>query len=148
MTAAMIRWVSHSVVLALHDAQVAEHGGKSGIRDNALLLAALAHPRNLADVPNPDLADRAAAYAVGLARHRAFVDGNKRTAAVVAAGVFLPLNGYELTASNQDIVRVMLAVADGTLPEIALAAGFREWMRPIPAAQPAPGSGAPVPTGR
>jgi prophage maintenance system killer protein len=67
---------------------------------------------------------------------------------VVAAGVFLPLNGYELTASNQDIVRVMLAVADGTLPEIALAAGFREWMRPIPAAKPAPGSGAPIPTGR
>lgn len=133
MSAANIRWVSDSVVLALHDQQLAEHGGSSGIRNNALLLSALARPRNLAASASPDLAELAAAYAVGFARNRAFVDGNKRTALAVAAGAFLPLNGYELTAANADIVRVMLAVADGTLPEIALAAGFRQWMRPIPA---------------
>lgn len=127
-----IRWVSELAVLAVHDQQLAEHGGSPGIRNNALLLLALAHPRNLAASATPDLAELAAAYAVGLARNRAFVDGNKRTALVVAAGVFLPLNGYELTANNKDIVRVMLAVADGTLPEIALAAGFRAWMRSIP----------------
>jgi death-on-curing protein len=138
VSAAEIRWVSDSVVLALHDQQLAEHGGASGIRDKSLLLSALARPRTIAIFTNLDLADPAAAYAVGIARNRAFVDGNKRTAFVVAAGVFLPINGYELTAANEEIVRVMLAVADGTLPEVALAAGFREWMRPIPAENRAP----------
>jgi death on curing protein len=126
-----IRWVSDSVVVALHDEQLAEHGGASGIRDKSLLLSALARPRNIAAYTSPDLADLAAAYAVGIARNHAFVDGNKRTALVVAAGVFLPLNGYELTATRDEIVRVMLTVADGTLPEVALAAWFREWMRPL-----------------
>ena len=126
-----IRWVSESVVLALHDEQLAEHGGAPGIRDNSLLLSALARPRNIAAYASPDLADLAAAYAVGIARNHAFIDGNKRTAIVVAAGVFLPLNGYELTASNEEIVRVMLAVADGSLLEDQLAAWFREWMRPL-----------------
>lgn len=130
MSAPAIRWVADSVVLALHDQQLAEHGGKVGIRNNALLLQALGRPRNLAASSSPDLAELAAAYVVGIARNRPFVDGNKRTAIAVAAGVFLPLNGYELTAGNKDMVRVMLAVADGTLPEIALAAGFRQWMRP------------------
>ena len=126
-----IRWVSESVVLALHDEQLAEHGGAPGIRDNSLLLSALARPRNIAAYASPDLADLAAAYAVGIARNHAFIDGNKRTAIVVAAGVFLPLNGYELTATNEEIVRVMLAVADGSLLEDQLAAWFREWMRPL-----------------
>jgi death-on-curing protein len=126
-----IRWVLESVVVALHDEQLAEHGGAPGVRDESLLLSALARPRNIAAYATPDLADLAAAYAVGIARNHAFIDGNKRTAIVVAAGVFLPLNGYELAASNQDIVRVMLAVADGSLPEDQLAARFREWMRPI-----------------
>lgn len=123
--------VLESVVVALHDEQLAEHGGAPGVRDESLLLSALARPRNIAAYATPDLADLAAAYAVGIARNHAFIDGNKRTAIVVAAGVFLPLNGYELAASNQDIVRVMLAVADGSLPEDQLAARFREWMRPI-----------------
>jgi death-on-curing protein len=126
-----IRLVLESVVVALHDEQLAEHGGAPGVRDESLLLSALARPRNIAAYATPDLADLAAAYAVGIARNHAFIDGNKRTAIVVAAGVFLPLNGYELAASNQDIVRVMLAVADGSLPEDQLAARFREWMRPI-----------------
>jgi death-on-curing protein len=126
-----IIWVSESVVLALHDEQLAEHGGASGIRDKSLLLSALARPRNIATYTSPDLADLAAAYAVGIARNHAFVDGNKRTAIVVAAGVFLPLNGYELTAANEEIIRVMLGVADGSLPEDKLAAWFREWMCPI-----------------
>lgn len=119
------------VVVALHDEQLAEHGGAPGVRDESLLLSALARPRNTAAYGTPDLADLAAAYAVGIARNHAFVDGNKRTAIVVAAGVFLPLNGYELNASNENIVRTMFAVADGSLPEDELAAWFREWMRPI-----------------
>jgi death on curing protein len=125
-----IRWVSETVVLALHDAQLAEHGGAPGVRDESLLLSALARPRNIAAYGTPDLADLAAAYAVGIARNHAFVDGNKRTAIVVAAGVFLPINGYELTASNEEIVRVVLAVADGSMSEPDLATWFRQWMRP------------------
>jgi death-on-curing protein len=101
------------------------------VRDPSLQLSALARPRNIASYGSLDLADLAAAYAVGIARNHAFLDGNKRTALVVAAGVFLPLNGYELTASNADIVRMMLAVADGSLPEPELAAWFRKGMRPL-----------------
>ena len=126
-----IRWVSESVVLAIHDAQLAEHGGATGLRDESLMLSALARPRNIATYSTPDLADLAAAYAVGIARNHAFVDGNKRTAIIVAAGVFLPLNGYEITATNEEVVRVMLTVADGSMSETELAAWFREWMRAV-----------------
>lgn len=128
---AEIHWVSEAVVLAVHDEQLAEHGGAAGVRDRSLLQSALARPRNIATYGKPDLADLAAAYAVGIARNHAFVDGNKRTAIIVAAGVFLPVNGYELTVTNEDMVRVMLAVAEGSMPEPRLAAWFRERMRPI-----------------
>jgi death-on-curing protein len=131
VTGAGIRWVLESVVVALHDEQLAEHGGAPGLRDESLLLSALARPRNLAAYATPDLANLAAAYAVGIARNHAFLDGNKRTAIVVAGGVFLSLNGYQLTAPNEDIVRVMLSVADGSLPEDQTAAWFRQWIRPI-----------------
>jgi len=123
-----IRWVSEAVVLAIHDEQLAEHGGASGLRDESLLLSALARPRNIATYGTPDLADLAAAYAAGIARNHAFVDGNKRTAIIVAAGVFLPLNGYEITATNEEVVRLMLGVADGSISEQDMAARFREWM--------------------
>ncbi len=101
------------------------------MRDESLLLSALARPRNIATYGTPDLADLAAAYAVGIARNHAFVDGNKRTAIIVAAGAFLPLNGYEITATNEEMVRVMLTVADGSISEPDMAAWFREWMHPL-----------------
>jgi death on curing protein len=126
-----IHWVSEAVVLAIHDEQLAEHGGAPGLRDESLLLSALARPRHIATYANPDLADLAAAYAAGIARNHAFVDGNKRTAIVVAAGAFLPANGYELTATNEGLVAVMLGVADGSVPEPDLAAWFRQWMSEI-----------------
>ena len=119
------RWVSVEVVLAVHDEQLAEHGGMKGLRDESLLLSALARPQNLAAYAARDLAGLAASYAVGIARNHAFIDGNKRTALVVAAGVFLPLNGYKLTASDGETVRVMLSVADGTMPADELATWFR-----------------------
>jgi death on curing protein len=126
-----IHWISAAVVLAIHDAQLAEHGGATGLRDESLLLSALARPRNIATYGTPDLADLAAAYAVGIARNHAFVDGNKRTAIIVAAGTFLPLNGYEITATSEEVVRVMLSVADGSISEQNTAAWIREWMRPV-----------------
>ena len=124
------RWITESAVLAIHDEQVAEHGGLAGIRDKPLLLSALARPQNLASYGDPDLAALAAAYAVGIARNHAFLDGNKRTAWVIAE-VFLLKNGFELTTSDQDGLTTMLAVADGFLPEDQLAASFRKWMIPI-----------------
>jgi death-on-curing protein len=126
------RWVSEEVVLAIHDEQLAEHGGMAGLRDESLLLSALARPQNLAAYATPDIADLAASYAVGIARNHAFIDGNKRTALVVAAGVFLPLNGYKLTASDGEMVRTMLAVADGTMSEPELAIWFRTYIRQLP----------------
>ena len=124
------RWVSEDVVLAVHDEQLAEHGGLAGVRDLPLLQSALARPKNLEAYGNPDIADLAAAYAVGIARNHAFNDGNKRTALVVAAGIFLPLNGYELAASDGESVRAMLSVADGTMSEPEFAIWLRTYMRP------------------
>ena len=127
------RCVSEDVVLAVHDEQLAEHGGSAGLRDRSLLLSALARPQHLATYGTPDIADLAASYAVGIARNHAFIDGNKRTALVVAAGIFLPLNGYELAASDGESVRAMLAVADGTMPEPELAIWLRTYIRPCKA---------------
>jgi death-on-curing protein len=123
------RWVAENTIYAVHDEQIAEHGGLAGVRDKALLLSVLARPQQLEVYGNPDVADLAAAYAVGIARNHPFLDGNKRTAIVVAGGVFLPLNGYELVADNREIVRVMLAVAEGLMDDAELAAWFRTYMK-------------------
>lgn len=125
------RWVAESAIYAVHDELIAEHGGLAGVRDKALLLSALARPQHLEAYGNPDIADLAAAYAVGIARNHPFLDGNKRTAIVVAGGVFLPLNGYELVADNREIVRVMLAVAEGLVDDAELAAWFRTYMKAL-----------------
>jgi death on curing protein len=127
------RWVSEDVALAIHDEQIAEHGGLAGVRDLALLQSALARPQNLAAYANPDLAELAASYAVGIARNHPFLDGNKRTALVVAAGVFLPLNGYKLAASDAETVTIMLSVADGSMPEKDFAAWLRAHLQPYTA---------------
>jgi len=125
------RWVAEDVVLAIHDEQIAEHGGLAGVRDRALLHSALARPQHLVAYEHPDVADLAASYTFGIARNHPFLDGNKRTALVVAAGVFLPLNGYKLSASDGESVRVMLSVADGSVSEPELAAWLRANTSPI-----------------
>jgi len=117
-------WIERSVVLAVHDEQLAEHGGAVGVRDEGLMDSALGRPLNLAAYGQPDVADLAAAYGIGLAKNHPFVDGNKRTA-FVAVELFLFLNGYELMASDADCVLTMLAVAAGDLDE----AGFAAWIR-------------------
>jgi death-on-curing protein len=129
MTSRTWRWIKESSVLAIHEEQIAEHGGLAGVRDLPLLLSALARPQHLEAYGNPDLADLAAAYAVGIARNHAFLDGNKRTAWVVAE-TFLLKNGYELIASDRDGVTTMLAVADGTMSEPELAIWLRAYLRP------------------
>jgi death on curing protein len=127
------RWVKEEVVLAIHDEQIAEHGGLNGLRDRSLLLSALARPQHLVAYSNPDVADLAASYAVGIARNHPFLDGNKRTALVVAAGAFLPLNGYLLTVSDAEAVSAMLSVADGSMPEPEFSAWLRANIRPFTA---------------
>lgn len=118
------RWVRSSVILAVHDEQIAEHGGAEGLRDAGLLESALARPLQLAAYGDPDAADLAAAYAFGIARNHPFVDGNKRTA-FVAMELFLALNGYCLNAGDADCVVTMLSLAAGEIDEAA----FAEWVR-------------------
>ncbi len=119
------RWVALDVLQAIHDRQIAEHGGPDGVRDSGAIESALARPRNLAAYGKPDAADLAAAYAYGLARNHGFVDGNKRVA-WVAARLFLADNGYRLRFDPADAVRAVEALAADTLDEGKLAAWFRD----------------------
>ena len=117
-------WISELFALAIHDRQLAEHGGPSGTRDNMLLQSALSKPQNLKAYGNPDLAELAASYAFGIARNHPFVDGNKRSAFVVCE-TFMALNGVELTASDVDCVLVVQDLAAGEITE----AEFATWIR-------------------
>lgn len=121
-------WVSLDVVLAIHEEQLAEHGGATGVRDHGLIESALARPQNLAAYGDPDVAAVAAAYAYGSARNHPLVDGNKRTAFVVAE-LALALNFYGLDATDADAVTAMLALAAGETSEAAFAAWIRANMR-------------------
>ncbi|KPF66930.1 death-on-curing protein [alpha proteobacterium AAP81b] len=121
-------WVDAGVALAIHDEQLAEHGGASGVRDAGAFESAMARPVNLAAYGEPDIAALAAAYAFGLARNHAFVDGNKRTAYVVAE-IFLALNGCRLTSSDAESILTFVALAAGDLTEDALADWFRAHIR-------------------
>jgi death-on-curing protein len=118
-------WLDAAVLRAVHEEQLAEHGGAQGLRDVGLLESALARPLNLAAYGAPDVADLAAAYGVGLAKNHPFVDGNKRTA-FVAVELFLALNGVDLSAGDGDCVLTMLAVAAGQMDESAFARWLRE----------------------
>jgi death on curing protein len=125
-------WVDKAIVLAVDDEQLAEHGGPSGLRDEARLDSALARPQNLLAYGDPDIAALAAAYAFGIARGHAFVDGNKRTSLVVTE-LFLALNGHELGADDADCVAVWLEIAAGTVSEEQFAGWLRERIVPIQA---------------
>jgi len=122
----MIVWVEKTLAIAIHDRQIAEHGGSAGVRDEGLLESALARaPQLLAyGDPAPDLADLAAALAQGLARNHPFVDGNKRTAAV-ACETFLELSGAALEAEDLELYPLYLALAEGKLGEKEFAAWLR-----------------------
>lgn len=119
------RWVRAEVVYAVHDAQLAEHGGPPGVRDQGGLESALARPQNKAAYGEADAAALAAAYAFGLVRNHPFADGNKRTGWVVAR-VFLADNGLRFHFDPADAVRTVEALAAGKLSEEKLEAWFRE----------------------
>ena len=118
------RWIDRRAFLLLHDESIAEHGGAPGIRDEGLFESAMARPLNLVAYGQPDVAELAAAYGVGLAKNHAFVDGNKRVA-FLAVGLFLALNGQRLVATQAEATVVMLDVAAGVMDE----AGFATWLR-------------------
>jgi len=121
-------WVLESVALAIHEAQLAEHGGISGVRDAGLLSSAMARPQNLAAYGDrPDATDLATAYAFGLSRNHPFLDGNKRTAFVVME-LFLNLNGWTLKADEAECISTMLSLGAGDLPEKNLATWLRSQM--------------------
>ncbi|HEY4659128.1 MAG TPA: type II toxin-antitoxin system death-on-curing family toxin [Gemmatimonadaceae bacterium] len=120
------RWLTREQVEAIHGLQLEQHGGLPGVRDVGALESALGRPQNrwhygAAD----DAAACAAAYGFALAKSHAFSDGNKRTA-FVAMATFFERNGFTLSAPEPEAVITMLAVADGTMTEDALARWLRD----------------------
>lgn len=122
-------WLEVEVALAIHDRQLAEHGGLQGLRDAGALAAALERPRHKWAYGQTDIAALAAAHAWGLARNHPFADGNKRTAWVLAR-LFLVMNGHRLTFGAAEAIQVVLALASGKLEEGALAVWIRERLDP------------------
>lgn len=121
------KWVRTDVVYAIHNRQIAEHGGDPGVRDVGLIESALARPQHLWAYgdPKPDLAEMAAAYTFGLAKNHGFVDGNKRAAYVVGQ-TFLLINGLEINASQEEKYTTMIRVVTGEWSEQQLAQWYRQ----------------------
>lgn len=117
-------WVLRSVIDAIHDMQLAEHGGAPGVRDEGLLEAALARPVSVHAHGESDFCTLAANYAFGVVRNHPYVDGNKRTA-FLAAYIFLRMNGLELVADEVSATTAMLALAAGNSSEDEFAAWLR-----------------------
>ena len=129
MSGTDIVWLLRDVVEAIHDEQIAWHGGSEGTRDAGLLTSALDRPRNLAPYGDPDLASLAASLGYGLARNHPFVDGNKRTA-FVSVETFLLLNGAALVVGDTECVLTMEGLAGGTISEAEFGAWIRRNLRP------------------
>ena len=117
-------WLSLDIAFAVHDRQLAEHGGPTGVRDQGMLESALARPLNQWTYGEDDLCALAAAYAYGIARNHPFTDGNKRTAWVFAR-LFLRLNSQTITFTPREAIDTVLALAAGDLTEAELAGWFR-----------------------
>jgi death on curing protein len=117
-------WLTRGQLEVIHAEQLREHGGSSGVRDEGLLDSALNRPKNKFAYGEQDLSMLASAYAFGIAKNHAFVDGNKRTA-FMAAYVFLGVNGHELEAPEPEVVDVMNRLASGKITEAA----FAEWIK-------------------
>jgi len=124
------QFLSRRAVEAMHAEQLRRHGGAHGIRDENALESALARAENKAAYGDPTIHELAAAYIFGIARNHAFVDGNKRTA-IVAAGAFLIINGYMLTADNGTLYSFVMGVAAGEIDEAGAAAFFRDHTEPV-----------------
>ncbi|RWR29859.1 type II toxin-antitoxin system death-on-curing family toxin [Sinirhodobacter populi] len=123
-------WVPLRAIIIIHDRQISRHGGAPGLRDMALLEMGCARPMNLAAYTEADNASVAAAYAFGLSKAHAFVDGNKRTAFVTAL-TFLRLNGSGFRPMPAEGVRMMEDLASGAVDESRFADWLRAGMHPL-----------------
>ncbi len=117
--------ITREECLAIHEMMLAQHGGLAGVRDEGLLDSALSKPQNLFAYSKPAHAEMAASYAAGIILNHPFLDGNKRTGFMVAA-IFLEVNGFELTATEESVVENTLALAAGSLKEKNYAAWFKD----------------------
>lgn len=117
-------WIDDDLVFAIHDRQLVEHGGAEGLRDESLLHSALGRPHNHLSYASSDIIELAAKYTAGIVHNHPFVDGNKRTGFVVGV-LFLELNGYRFTASEEAAAQAVLELASGTMDE----KGFCEFLR-------------------
>lgn len=124
------RWVPLAAVVVIHDRQIARHGGGAGLRDRALLETTWGRPMNLLAHGDPSIADLAAAYAFGLAKAHAFVNGNKRTALVTAL-TFLRLNGFGFRPDTLEGLRMVEGLASGEVSEAAFAKWLLNGMSPL-----------------
>ncbi len=124
-------WIQSGLVETIHQEQINEHGGLTGVRDAGLLDSALARPRQLFSFGDPDLCDLAAAYAFGIARNHPFLDGNKRTAFVVCE-LFLTVNKASLSADDETCIKTMLALAAGEMT----AQAYADWLRSVTRLEP------------
>jgi death on curing protein len=119
----MTLWISTKLCLAIHDEQISQHGGASGVRDEGLIESALARPLNLAGYGAPSAAELGATYALGIARNHPFIDGNKRTA-FACMTTFFDLNGVGFDPPDAEAVMTMLALAAGEIDD----ADFVAWV--------------------
>jgi death-on-curing protein len=122
----MTVWLTRELLLAVHDEQIAEHGGAPGLRDIGLLESAIARPRTHTDYGAPDLAELAALYAIAIARNHPFIDGNKCTA-FVALETFMALNGLDLTSGDAEATIMMLDMTAGTISDAVFIAWVRQY---------------------
>ena len=118
-------WLTRQIIVAIHDEQLAIHGGAAGLRDEGLLESALDRPRNRWAYEQAELAELAAAYAFGIARNHPFVDGNKRTS-LLALYTFLGVNGIDFVVAEADAAAMILALAAGEVSEESLARWIRD----------------------
>lgn len=117
-------WIDYALVLALHDRLLVEDGGAAGLRDESLLKSALSRPVNRLAYASSDIIKLAAKYTTGIVQNRPFVDGNKRTGFVVGV-LFLELNGFRFTASEESAAQAVLDLAAGRMDDTV----FREFLR-------------------
>lgn len=118
-------WLTRQIIIAIHDEQLAIHGGASGLRDEGMLESALDRPKNKWAYEGAELAQLAAAYAYGLARNHPFVDGNKRTA-LLALYTFLGVNDVEFDVPEAEAAAMILALAAGEVSEESLTRWIRD----------------------
>ncbi|MDX3968736.1 MAG: type II toxin-antitoxin system death-on-curing family toxin [Bradyrhizobium sp.] len=118
-------WLTRRIIIAIHDEQLAIHGGASGLRDEGMLESALDRPKNKWSYESADLPELAAAYAFGIARNHPFVDGNKRMS-LLALYTFLGVNGIDFVVPEAEAAAMILSLASGEVSEESLARWIRD----------------------